>query len=60
MEYQVHFGKAYAMWLNGYDKDYHRIRTYKNKQEALKCLDDAIKIEPKKDNPKFKTELWEL
>ena len=41
MEYQVHFGKAYAMWLNGYDKDYHRIRTYKNKQDALKCLDRA-------------------
>ena len=41
MEYKVHFGKAYPMQLNGYDKDYHRIRTYKNKQDALKCLDRA-------------------
>ena len=41
MKYAIHFGKCYAMWLNGHDKKYHRIRTYTNKQKALRCLDRA-------------------
>tara|TARA_R100001594_G_scaffold123883_1_gene160586 strand:+ start:1946 stop:2107 length:162 start_codon:yes stop_codon:yes gene_type:complete len=29
------------MWLIGYDKSYHRKRTYLDKDMALKCLDRA-------------------
>tara|TARA_Y100000401_G_scaffold89554_1_gene75091 strand:+ start:41 stop:217 length:177 start_codon:yes stop_codon:yes gene_type:complete len=39
-KYQVHFGKAYPLHL-GYDKDYHRIKSYSNKKLALKCLNRA-------------------
>ena len=40
MKYEIHFGKAYPLYL-GYDKDYHRIRLYNNKKLALKCLERA-------------------
>jgi len=40
-KYTVHFGKCYPMWLDGYDKTYHRKRTYVNKNKALKCLSRA-------------------
>ena len=40
-KYTVHFGKSYAMWLGGYDKTYHRKRTYLDKDMALKCLNRA-------------------
>ena len=40
MKYEIHFGKAYPLYL-GYDKDYHRIRKYNNKKLALKCLNRA-------------------
>ena len=46
-KYTVHFGKCYPMWLDGYDKTYHRKRTYVDKNKALKCLikrvDDIFK-----------------
>ena len=40
MKYEIHFGKAYPLYL-GYDKDYHRIRKYNNKKLALNCLNRA-------------------
>ncbi len=41
MKYEVHFGKAYPLWLNGVDRIYHRIRTYDCKASALRCLNRA-------------------
>ncbi len=39
--YEIHFGKSYPYLLFGYDKDYHRIREYKNIEKAKRCLKRA-------------------
>lgn len=47
MIYEVHFGKSYPYLFNlytgtqEYDKDYHRIRKYKNKEKAERCFKRA-------------------
>ena len=40
MKYEIHFGKSYPYHL-GYDKNYHRIRKYKDLHKAKKCLERA-------------------
>ena len=41
MIYEIHFGKSYPYLLFGYDKDYHRIRKYKDIEKARRCLKRA-------------------
>lgn len=39
-EYELHFGKAYPLYL-GYDRFYHRILKFNNYKKALKFLNRA-------------------